>query len=739
MLKNISIAKKLPALFAALTTVSVVSVGLLSYMEMASSMKEDVLAKVIATEAAIGNSFDKTFLRVDADLEVMSQSNVTQDALVRLGAGFENIAKGGDNPRDFLQKSYISTSPFPEGERHKLDSVDDGSYYSKFHPKYHGWFRNIMVEYGYYDIFLVSQTGDVVYSVYKEGDFAENISSSKLRNSGLAKAVMKAQETGEKSMTDFEPYEPSFGTLAAFSAVPVYDQYENMLGVLAVQLQPEPFKAILEEDTGYNFPNQAFILGSDQKIRFSVGTDPKADENNPEFFVGTEVGRLASSDGSGAVIVEHPVTGEKWVTAYGQHSQHGVDMAIVWQARYDDAMSALTNLRNQVILVGVVTLIIVTMIGFFIARSISAPLQNLQKGLQRFVQTGDLTIRVGTDAKDEVGQSTRAVDEIMEMTQRAMAQIKSSNDTSVEAAEKMRSAAQVMSANAETQSSSVEELSSSVEETESQVRSNAESAREANDLVVGTSRIVEDGKEKINRMVESMDNIKSSSADIAKIIKVIDEIAFQTNLLALNAAVEAARAGQHGRGFAVVAAEVRNLAGRSAKAAQETSELIVGSSKRVEAGVEVSSQAREAFDKIAGDISQVTDLVGKIAMASDEQARGVTYINRAIQEISDSAMTNAVRAEELTVVAGELSESNEAVRKQIGQFDLGPQHVNRSGLKSSTAQSAAKSPAKAQKAAKASQPKSNGASMNDSVMNGAAMNGSAKSGLDLDERGFGRY
>jgi len=230
-------------------------------------------------------------------------------------------------------------------------------------------------------------------------------------------------------------------------------------------------------------------------------------------------------------------------------------------------------------------------------------------------------------------------------------------------------------------------------------------------------------------MVESMDNIKSSSADIAKIIKVIDEIALQTNLLALNAAVEAARAGQHGRGFAVVAAEVRNLAGRSAKAAQETSELIVGSSKRVEAGVEVPSQAREAFDKIAGDISQVTELVGKISMASDEQARGVTYINRAIQEISDSAMTNAVRAEELTVVASELSESNEAVPKQIGQFDLGPQGVTSAALKSSTAQAPAKAPAKATKSAKAQQPKPNG----------AAMNGAAKSGLDLDERGFGRY
>ena len=729
MLKNISIAKKLPALFALLTTISVVSVGMLSYMEMANSMEKDVLTKVQATEGSLNNSFANEFGRINADLEVMAQSNVTQDALVRLGAGFENIAKGGDNPREFFQRSYISQSPFPEGERHNLESVDDGSYYSKFHPKYHGWFRNIMLEYGYHDIFLVSASGDVVYSVYKESDFADNVNSAKLRNTGLAQAVLKAQETGEKSMTDFEPYAPSSNILAAFSGVPIQDQYENIIGTLVVQITPEPFLNILNTDDGYTFDKQVFVLGNDQQTRFSVGVDPKSDETAADFFVGTEIGRAAASGERGVTMFEHPTTGEEWITSFGTVTQHGVDLAIVWQARSSEVMSALSKLRNQVLLVGVITLIVVTVIGFFIARSISTPLQELQVGLLRFVQTGDLTIRVGTDAKDEVGQSTRAVDEIMEMTQRAMSQIKSSNDTSVEAAEKMHSAAQVMSANAETQSSSVEELSSSVEETESQVRSNAESAREANDLVVGTSRIVEDGKEKINRMVESMDNIKSSSADIAKIIKVIDEIAFQTNLLALNAAVEAARAGQHGRGFAVVAAEVRNLAGRSAKAAQETSELIVGSSKRVEAGVEVSSQAREAFDKIAGDISQVTELVGKISMASDEQARGVTYINRAIQEISDSAMTNAVRAEELTVVASELSESNEAVRKQIGQFDLGPQGVTSAALKSSTAQAPAKAPAKATKSAKAQQPKPNG----------AAMNGAAKSGLDLDERGFGRY
>ncbi len=629
-----------------------------------------------------------------------------------------------------MQKSYIHDSPFPQGERQRAEEVEDGSYYSKFHPKYHSWFRNIMEQYGYYDIFLVDLQGNVVYSVFKETDFAENIKSPLLRSSGLATAVEKALANDGISMSDFEPYAPSAGALAAFSGVPIKDKFDQVVGTLVVQLLPEPFIAILDADTGFNFPSQGFILGSDQLIRFSSGVEAGTAEDQPDFFVGSDLVRAASAKKRGVEFTLDPDTGETMITAFGKHTQGDVEMTVVWQVQYDDAMQTLTGVRNKVILVAVITLVAVTAIGLFVARSISQPLQDLQSGLQRFVKSGDLSIRVGTDARDEVGQSTRAVDEIMEMTQRSMSRIKEGNDLSGEAAEKMMAAAKIMSANAESQSSSVEELSSSVEETESQVRSNAEAAREANELVVGTSRIVQDGKEKINRMVDSMDNIKSSSADIAKIIKVIDEIAFQTNLLALNAAVEAARAGQHGRGFAVVAAEVRNLAGRSAKAAQETSELIVGSSKRVEAGVEVSNQAREAFDKIAGDISQVTDLVGKISAASDEQARGVTYINRAIQEISDAAMTNAVRAEELTVVASELSQSNLSVSRQIQKFDLGAASPRSS--RSSSKQSAPIEIKKDKPAPRKAANKSNGNVYAPSSTNGA-------NGVDMDERGFGQY
>ena len=107
-------------------------------------MEKDVLSKLSATQQTVGNSFKKMLGRIDSDLEVMAQSGITQDALVRLGAGFENIKKEGGNPRDFLRNSYITQNPYKADERKLLEEVDDGSYYSKFHPKYHSWFRNIM-------------------------------------------------------------------------------------------------------------------------------------------------------------------------------------------------------------------------------------------------------------------------------------------------------------------------------------------------------------------------------------------------------------------------------------------------------------------------------------------------------------------------------------------------------------------------------------------------------------------
>jgi methyl-accepting chemotaxis protein len=448
MLKNISIAKKLPVLFAAMTTISVASVGVMSYMQMSNTIESDAITKVVAVEESMGQSLEKQFELIDADLRVLGNYNLTRDALVRLNAGFENLRKEGENPARYLQDAYLTNSQYPVGQRHLTDKADDKSYYTKFHAKYHDVFRRFMLEYNYYDVFLMNMEGDVVYSVYKENDFAMNVSGPALNGSGLQNAFDAAMENGI-SFTDFQPYAPSAGDLAAFGGIAIKDKFGEDIGVLAVQLKPETFTDILTDDAGFSFDTKTFILGSDYRIRFSQGVKPDDLEANPEFFVGTEVTSQLALKDKGFAIIPKPETGERMMMVFDKHRNHETELTLVWEISYDDAMSALTRLRNNLILVALLTMVVVTGVGFLIARSISRPLQDLQKGLQRFVATGDLTIRVGTDSKDEVGSSTRAVDEIMAMTQRSMTSIADGNNMANEASTKMMNAAKVMAANAE--------------------------------------------------------------------------------------------------------------------------------------------------------------------------------------------------------------------------------------------------------------------------------------------------
>jgi methyl-accepting chemotaxis protein len=243
-------------------------------------------------------------------------------------------------------------------------------------------------------------------------------------------------------------------------------------------------------------------------------------------------------------------------------------------------------------------------------------------------------------------------------------------DQVAQTVDQMTNSSTSLSSNAQIASSSVDEVSSSAEETDAQVKANAAAAEKAAKSVGSAAEFANMGAEKVRDMVSAMDGIKVSSQDIAKIIKVIDEIAFQTNLLALNAAVEAARAGQHGRGFAVVAQEVRNLAGRSAKAARETSDLIEDASGRVNAGVRIADETSEAFTGISEQINQVKQIVEEIERASAEQSRGVAQISLAMGEIAKTALDTSQQADELAAAAAQMNAATDQMKAQVGRFKL---------------------------------------------------------------------
>ena len=230
------------------------------------------------------------------------------------------------------------------------------------------------------------------------------------------------------------------------------------------------------------------------------------------------------------------------------------------------------------------------------------------------------------------------------------------------------SASQSLAEGATEQAAGLEETSSSLEEMSSKTKQNADNAHQAKELALESQEFAQNGADAMQRMSRAIDDIQNSSDETAKIIKVIDEIAFQTNLLALNAAVEAARAGEAGKGFAVVAEEVRNLAMRSAEAAKNTSAMIQESVNNARNGVEISTEVSEGLDKIVTSIKKTNNLVGDISTASAEQAQGIDQINSSISQMDKVTQNNAANAEESASASQELNSQAEIMKDIV--FEL---------------------------------------------------------------------
>jgi methyl-accepting chemotaxis protein len=300
---------------------------------------------------------------------------------------------------------------------------------------------------------------------------------------------------------------------------------------------------------------------------------------------------------------------------------------------------------------------------------ITAPIDEASAVIAKMAE-GDLTARVEGDYRGDHARLKGALNATLDSLNELVGQVAVAIDQIGSSAEQVSSSAQALSRGAAEQASAVEEITSSLEEMTTQTRLNAENASQANQLAISARDKAEAGDGRMKDMVGAMAEINDSSGNIAKIIKVIDEIAFQTNLLALNAAVEAARAGRHGKGFAVVAEEVRNLAMRSARAAKETTELIEGSIKKVENGTEIAHRTAQALQEIVSGVTKVTDLVGEIASASREQAQGIRQVNQAVGQVDQVTQRNAASSEESAAAAEELSSQSRHLKQMVGRFEL---------------------------------------------------------------------
>jgi methyl-accepting chemotaxis protein len=314
--------------------------------------------------------------------------------------------------------------------------------------------------------------------------------------------------------------------------------------------------------------------------------------------------------------------------------------------------------------------------------AMAAPVDEASAVLDR-VSKRDLTARMRGDYKGDFAKIKEALNTTVKNLDEALAQVAGGAEQVASAAAQINGGSQALAQGASEQASSLEEVSSSLQEMSSMTKQNAGNAREAKSLSEGTRASTTKGVESMKRLSEAMDRIKDSSAETAKIVKTIDEIAFQTNLLALNAAVEAARAGDAGKGFAVVAEEVRNLAMRSAEAAKTTANLIEESVHNAEGGVAINDEVIRNLQEINDQVHKVSEVMSEIAAASEQQSQGVDQINVAIEQMNQVTQQTAANSEESASAAEELSGQAQEMLQMAGSFHLTtggthkPQHPHR--------------------------------------------------------------
>lgn len=457
---------------------------------------------------------------------------------------------------------------------------------------------------------------------------------------------------------------------------------------------------ILTEQEGNNRKNETDKNGVKiiQKILASV----KNNDGYNEFYYTKSDGKTIAPKMAYSELFEP----WGWIVSTGNYID---DMQKEMSSTEKQLNSFSTKLQNNIIVICVVLLIIVAISGGIFSAYLCNPIQKLAKiakeisegkisvDLKRIsgksetsilqnsfcdlldtfkdqadtikkLSDGDLSITV--TPKSEYDVIGNALNALINENHNAFSSMSLASDQIAQGSYQIADASKNLADGATQQASAIEQITASVSEIADKSKNNATEVADVQKLIMEADSAIHSANDKMHEMFGAMKEIKSGSEDIQKIIKVIDDIAFNTNILALNASVEASRAGEHGKGFVVVAEEVRNLAGRSAEASKQTADMIEDSINRVQKGVALADDTRNALQTISELVEKITESGSSIAKASDEQAISASQIDNALMQISQITQTNSATSEECAAASEELSAQTRTLNSQIAKFRL---------------------------------------------------------------------
>ena len=709
-LRSIGLGTKIISCFIAVGLVPFVGFALLGWHLTEEALQEESFKKISAIRDLKAKEVQEYFTEIDKQLRTFAQNPTIVEAMRDFKAAFktfrtdneiedleefrgslktyytskfatEFVKQTGGSPPAILkifqqlqedslalQYHYISNNPHPLGFKDKLIEATDRSAYSQVHARLHPFIRTWQQEFAYYDIFLVdSESGNIVYSVYKEIDFATSLKDGPFASTNLGQVfqdVNASERPGYSKLVDFQPYYPSYDGAASFIATPIFDK-EQKIGVLIFQMPLDRTNKIMTNDNnwsevGLGKSGEIYLVGSDFKLR----SEPRLFLSKREDYLSSlakigvnalkiqharnrnstilidEVKTTATEEALAGIVSVKVVDnkfGKSSLAAYRPLEIMGLKWAIVAQIDTAEAFISLYSFRKAIEYTLLLGLLFISFLGLLATKSISGPL---------LVIIGRL--------KEGAGKEFQASQELEDY-------------------------ADFVSTTASAQSQAVEHTVSSMAGFSQTLRETIETTKKSLVSAKTASEKSKSGRQLLQKMIESMKSIQQANQELGEIREiirrisdrtdVINEIVLKTRLLSFNAYTEAARAGEDGRRFAVVAEEIGKLAESSGTASKEiqrllkdsqkrVSEIVKTTDRRVRDGAETSTIVFSSFSEISEEIVKIASEVQWISDTALGQESEIRKAHQLVNDIENSSQQNLDAAELCKKQAVELSQQS---------------------------------------------------------------------------------